>query len=85
MIIKGGRNVEKPTKFYSMAQVFEYLDTINDPDDMRDDVIISCLCVGYLVNVEDVKAKHLIVNDIKGYEEKFGALFKEMIYEMPKE
>lgn len=145
--------MEKPTKFYNMAQVFEYLDTINDPDDMRyddckmhslcvngdwyrkilkevlklpekpkrvvdigsnlnqyaymfvkegieyigidancyfnpliakdirfigakyedvaesfkDDVIISCLCVGYLVNVEDVKAKHLIVNDIKNH------------------
>ena len=46
MIIKGGRNVEKPTKFYNMAQVFEYLDTINDPDDMRyDDCKMHSLCV----------------------------------------
>ena len=36
-------------------------------ESFKDDVIISCLCVGYLVNVEDVKAKHLIVNDIKNH------------------
>ena len=30
----------------------------------KDDVIISCLCVNYLVNAKDVKAKHLIINDI---------------------
>ena len=30
----------------------------------KNDVIISCLCVKYLVNIEDVKAKHLIVDDM---------------------
>lgn len=28
----------------------------------RDDVIISCLCVGYLIPYADVKCKRLIVN-----------------------
>ena len=31
-------------------------------DWFKDDVIISQLCVGYLVKFEDVKAKHLITN-----------------------
>lgn len=30
----------------------------------EDDVIISQLCVGYLVNIEDVKAKHFICTEI---------------------
>ncbi len=29
----------------------------------KDDIVISCLCVGYEVPLECVKAKHLIVND----------------------
>ena len=31
-------------------------------DWFKDDIIISNLCVDYLVNVDDVKAKHLITN-----------------------
>lgn len=31
----------------------------------KDDVVISNLCVTYLVNVEDVKAKHLITNKLE--------------------
>lgn len=29
------------------------------------DVIISCLCIGYQVNKNDVKARHLITNGLK--------------------
>lgn len=31
-------------------------------DDYKDDIIISCLCVGYLIPIEDVKCKKLIIN-----------------------
>lgn len=31
----------------------------------KDDVIISCLCIGYLIPYSEVKAKRLIVNDLK--------------------
>lgn len=34
----------------------------------KDDVIISNLCVGYLVKFEDVKAKHLITNSLENSE-----------------
>ena len=34
-------------------------------DWFKDDVIISNLCVTYLVKVEDVKAKHLITNKLE--------------------
>lgn len=37
-------------------------------DFFKDDVIISHLCVGYLVNFEDVKAKHLITNSLENGE-----------------
>ena len=33
-------------------------------EEYKDDVIISNLCVGYLIPVEDVKAKHLIVGTV---------------------
>ena len=38
-------------------------------EEYKDDVIISNLCVGYLIPIEDVKAKHLIVGtlDKNGY------------------
>ena len=38
-------------------------------EEYKDDVIISNLCVGYLIPVEDVKAKHLVVGtlDKNGY------------------
>lgn len=31
----------------------------------KDDVIISCLCVGYLIPVNEVKAKHFIMNSLE--------------------
>jgi len=40
-------------------------------DWFKDDVIISNLCVNYLVKKEDVKAKHLITNELE--DEKFKA------------
>ena len=40
---------------------------------------------GKITQNECIKTMLPMANDIKGYEEKFGALFKEMIYEMPKE
>lgn len=42
-------------------------------DFFKDDVIISNLCVGYLVKVEDVKAKHLITNELNEKTHDFDA------------
>ena len=33
-------------------------------DEFKDDVIISNLCVGYLIPIKDIKAKHLIVGSV---------------------
>lgn len=41
-------------------------DYYNVREQFKDDVIISCLCVGYLIPIEDVLGKILIVNDLKG-------------------
>lgn len=30
----------------------------------KDDVIISCLCIGYLIDIDEVECKRLIVNDL---------------------
>lgn len=32
----------------------------------KDDVIISCLCVGYLIGIQEVLCKRLIINDLDG-------------------
>ena len=42
-------------------------------DWFKDDIIISNLCVGYLVDVKDVKAKHLIINKLDPATHKFEA------------
>lgn len=42
-------------------------------DEFKDDVVISDLCVGYLVKIEDVKAKHLIINDLNDETHEFDA------------
>lgn len=45
----------------------------------KDDIIISCLCVGYLIPIEDVLGKVLIVNDSTGTtNEDFKCLAKEI-------
>ena len=40
-----------------------------------DDVIISCLCVGYLIPIEEVRAKRLIIN---GLDENGNPIAKEI-------
>lgn len=40
---------------------------------------------GRITKNECLKTMLPMANNIRGYEEKFGELFKEMIYEMPKE
>ena len=40
---------------------------------------------GRITSNECLKIMFPKVTDIRGYEEKFGELFKEMIYEMPEE
>ena len=42
-------------------------------DFFKDDVIISDLCVGYLVKIEDVKGKHLIINELNEKTHDFDA------------
>ena len=45
----------------------------------KDDIIISCLCVGYLIPVKDVLGRVLIVNDHTGNGENFKCTAKEII------
>lgn len=48
-------------------------------DYFKDDVIISCLCIGYLIPYNKVKAKRLIVNGLKdGKETAFEISKKEL-------
>ena len=48
-------------------------------EQFKDDIIISCLCVGYLIPIEDVLGKVLIVNDSIGKtNEDFKCLAKEI-------
>lgn len=42
-------------------------------DWFKNDVIISNLCVGYLVKIEDVKGKHLILNELNENTHDFDA------------
>lgn len=44
----------------------------------KNDIIISCLCVGYLIPIEDVFGKVLIVNDSTGTNENFKCIAKEI-------
>lgn len=48
-------------------------------EQFKDDIIISCLCVGYLIPIEDVLGKVLIVNDLKGTPGKSICVAKEII------
>lgn len=47
-------------------------------EQFKDDIIISCLCVGYLIPYKDVLGKKLIVNDNIGNAETFKCLAKEI-------
>ena len=44
---------------------FIHNDYYNVRDQFKDDIIISCLCVGYLIPVEDVRGKVLFVNELE--------------------
>lgn len=50
----------------------------NVREQFKDDIIISCLCVGYLIPIKDVLGKVLIVNDSIGTNEKYKCLAKEI-------
>lgn len=45
-------------------------------DYFKDDVIISCLCVGYLVPIEEVQCKRLIINDFDKNEKPIARVVK---------
>lgn len=47
-------------------------------EQFKDDIIISCLCVGYLIPCKDVLGKKLIVNHCEGHEKDFKCLAKEI-------
>lgn len=47
-------------------------------EQFKDDVIISCLCVGYLIPVQDVLGKVLIKNDSTGSGKSFKCTAKEI-------
>lgn len=47
-------------------------------DYFKNDVIISCLCVGYQVNISDVECKRLIINSI---DENGNAIAKEIYFD----
>lgn len=47
-------------------------------DNYKDDVIISCLCVGYLIPEKDVKGKVLIRDYSEGHGKDFKCLAKEV-------
>lgn len=47
-------------------------------EQFKDDIIISCLCVGYLIPIKDVLGKILIVNDSTGTNENFVCTAKEI-------
>ena len=48
-------------------------------EQFKNDIIISCLCVGYLIPVKDVLGKVLIVNDSTGSNKDFKCIAKEII------
>lgn len=50
----------------------------NVREQFKDDIIISCLCVGYLISIKDVLGKILIVNDSTGENENFICTAKEI-------
>lgn len=48
-------------------------------EQFKNDVIISCLCVGYLIPIKDVLGKVLIVDDSIGAKEDFKCTAKSII------
>lgn len=50
----------------------------NVKEKFKDDVIISCLCVQYLIPIKDVLGKVLIVNDSTGHGKDFKCTAKQI-------
>lgn len=49
-------------------------------EQFKEDICISCLCVGYLIPIEDVKCKRLVINSSEGTLQNFKCTAKEYIY-----
>lgn len=49
-------------------------------EQFKDDICISCLCVGYLIPIQDVLCKKLIINSSTGTKENFVCTAKEIIF-----
>lgn len=47
-------------------------------EEYKDDIIISCLCIGYLIDYKDVLCKKIIVNSNTGTKENFICTAKEI-------
>lgn len=47
-------------------------------EQFKDDIIISCLCVGYLIPIKDALGKMLIMNDSKGKGKQYKCTAKEI-------
>ena len=47
-------------------------------EQFKDDIIISCLCVGYLIPCKDILGKKLIVNHHEGTNENFKCIALEI-------
>lgn len=64
------KNTTVPTKYGIMQPIitekikYVQCDYNKVKDYFKDDIIISCLCVGYEVPLENVKYKKLIINDL---------------------
>lgn len=54
-------------------------DYYNVREQFKDDVLISCLCVGYLIPVKDIIGKVLIVNSCNGNPIDYKCTAKEII------
>ena len=53
-------------------------DYYNVKEQFKNDIIISCLCVGYLIPLKDVLGKILIINDSEGQNENYKCTAKEI-------
>lgn len=47
-------------------------------EEFKNDIIISCLCVGYLIPIKDIKAKVLIINDTIGKDKNYKCIARRI-------
>lgn len=50
----------------------------NVREQFKDDIIISCLCVSYLIPIKDISGKILIINDGEGHNKDYKCTAKEI-------